>query len=377
MKPVFCPNSRCDLHDPAHSILQSQWYQHNGYHDTKVVGRVQRYRCKRCRKTFSTRTFHLDYCTKKTISYEEIMNRVSGSESISRIARNLHVLPNSIQNRIDRLSRNCLAMHERLEKDIRLQEDLVADGFESFDRSQYFPNNINILVGNDSQYLYGYTHTTIRRKGRMKKEQREKRGELEKMYRAPRAGIEKSFRMLMRIIPRIWEEQIHPQLILSTDEHPTYPRAIEALPELRDGKERRAFHHHRYSSKKGRTVLNPLFAVNYYDRELRKDTMAFQRETKCFCRNVANGLSRIAVYQAWHNFQKSHRIKTTANPKSVHGVYAGIQEMRIAEELLRLYCERSFLTHLVLREERRILWTKSSVTPLKTKRDYIPSYAWN
>jgi hypothetical protein len=32
-----------------------------------------------------------------------------------------------------------------------LREDLAADGFESFNGSQYFPNNFNILVGKRSQ----------------------------------------------------------------------------------------------------------------------------------------------------------------------------------------------------------------------------------
>ncbi|GAB1432910.1 hypothetical protein MASR2M29_15350 [Spirochaetota bacterium] len=42
----------------------------------------------------------------------------------------------------------------------------TADGFESFDRSQYFPNQINLVLGKNSQFLYDYSHTTIRRKGR-------------------------------------------------------------------------------------------------------------------------------------------------------------------------------------------------------------------
>jgi transposase-like protein len=375
MNPLFCPNSTCFLHDPFEPRLQSKWYQRNGYHFTEVAGPVQRYRCKSCLKSFSDRTFSLDYYAKRTISYDDIMARVSASESISRIARSLHVLPNSIQNRIERLSRNCLAMHERVEKGVWLKENLVADGFESFDRSQYFPNNLHLLVGKDSQYLYGFTHTTIRRKGRMRREQKMKRARIEERYRAPREGIEQSFGKLMQIIPKVWKKDVYPHLILSTDEHPAYPRALEKLSELKDAEKREVFLHRRCSSKAARTRVNPLFSVNYYDRELRKDTMAFQRESKCFCRNVANGLARIAVYQAWHNYLKPHRVKTTANPEAVHGVYAGMDERVIGNELRRLYLERAFLSHMELREERGILWMKTSKTPLKEKPDYLPRYA--
>jgi len=38
----------------------------------------------------------------------------------------------------------------------------TADGFESFCVSQYFPNNIQLLVGSDSQHVYQIDYATIR-----------------------------------------------------------------------------------------------------------------------------------------------------------------------------------------------------------------------
>ena len=64
-------------------------------------------------------------------------------------------------------------------------EPLVADGFESFVRSQYFPNNINLLLTADSQLLLGATYCTIRRRGTMTEAQKKRRGELEALYRPP------------------------------------------------------------------------------------------------------------------------------------------------------------------------------------------------
>jgi hypothetical protein len=65
----------------------------------------------------------------------------------------------------------------------------VADGFESFDVSQYFPNNITIMAGEESQFLYAFSHTTIRRKGSMRPDQKRKRAALEAQWRAPREGV--------------------------------------------------------------------------------------------------------------------------------------------------------------------------------------------
>jgi transposase-like protein len=375
MKPRFCPHSHCDLHNPKHPGLQKAWYVHNGSHMTKVVGAVPRYRCQACRRTFSDRTFSIDYYTKITIPYDQVFSRLSSSESLSSIARNLAVHAPAIQNRLDRLSRSALALHDRLEKPLTLQEYLVADGFESFEVSQFFPNNINILVGKESQYLYGFTHTTIRRKGKMTREQKEKRKEVEKRYRAPRGGIESSFAELLGGIPLLWNELRLPTLSLLTDEHPSYHRAVSHVHELIAAGIHGRFSHLRFPSTLTRTVHNPLFPVNYYERELRKDIAAYHRESTCFCRNTANGLSRFAVYQAWHNFVKPYRVKRSGKRLGPHGEYAGIDREEICLEFPRLFCERIFLSHLNLRGDRLRVWMKRAMTPMKRKAEYLPKYA--
>jgi transposase-like protein len=375
MKPRFCPNSRCMFHYPESANKESSWFIHYGYHHTKVVGKVKRYRCLRCGSTFSDRTFDIDYYTKKTISYREVFFRMVSTESLSSISRNLKVRAPSVQNRIDRLSREMLALHHKLEKGFSLREDLVADGFESFDRSQYFPNNITILVGQTSQYLYGFTHTTIRRKGRMTESQKARRKELERKYRAPREGIERSFSKLLEIIPLLWNKLLISYLSLITDEHFAYPRAISHIDplvqSLRDG----TFRHTRVSSTLARTLSNLLFPVNYYDRELRKDLHAHTRESTCFCRNVANGLTRLSLYQGWHNFIKPFRVKHPGGELDPHGVYAGIEKWRIGGEMALAFKERSFLSLMDLRAERLLVWMKSARTPLKEGHDYLPKYA--
>jgi|GEM_PF-4274898 len=46
--------------------------------------------------------------------------------------------------------------------------------------------------------------------------------------------------------------------------------------------------HRRYSSRLPRTVGNPLFPVNYIDRECRKDMAEYVRETIRFARSAHN-----------------------------------------------------------------------------------------
>lgn len=371
MIPPFCPNSACSLHQKVPSEGSTQWWKANGFHKTKVVGRVRRFQCRTCGKTFSTRTFQLDYYTKKTVDYRAIFFKNTSAECVNAVARNLELRPEVVLNRIERLARNCLAMHHSLEGKRPLLEDLCADGFESFDRSQYFPNHIAILVGDESQQLYSFAHATIRKKGKMTKRQKRVREELEKQYRAPRGGVKASFAKATEVITGKWDSSKHPKLYLTTDEHQAYPRALASLPFAKSPD----FTHRKVSSKLSRTKDNPLFPVNYMDREFRKDHAEHHRESTCFVRNVANGLTRLAMYQCWHNYWKSHRINSKKEREPVHAVVSGIDEREVEDAKSRLFVERAFLSRTPLPEWALDVWLRRSKTPLKEKPEYLPAFA--
>lgn len=373
--PPFCPNPLCHLHNPLPVPRQASFWVHTGRFFTRRSGIVQRFRCPDCGTGFSESTFSIDYYAKKRLDYQEIHRATISSESISSIARHLGCSIESIQNRQDRLGRNCLAFHARVIEGHKLAEDLCADGFESFDRSQYFPNAINILVGKDSQFLYGATHATLRRKGRMTPGQKRRRAAYDARFSIPSGSLTKSFVGLMEGIEPMWTHRDHRPLVLRTDEHPVYPRAITRITSLREGILAGTFVHEAFSSKLPRTVENPLFPVNYYDRELRKDIAAYRRESTCFTRNVANGLMRFSQHMVWHNYRKPHRIVSTAEKPKSHAVVAGLDEKRINRELSRLYSDRAFLSHQALSNEATRIWLKKHPTPLKLKNDYCPRFA--
>ncbi|MDX9784490.1 MAG: hypothetical protein RBT72_07050, partial [Spirochaetia bacterium] len=118
---------------------------------------------------------------------------MSSCESLSAIGQALGASTDTISNRISRASRQALAVASARSSSLTPDEDLVADGFESFCRSQYFPNNITLLVGSSSQYVYAADHVTLRRKGRMTDQQKKKRAKLEALWKPQPGGIEHSF----------------------------------------------------------------------------------------------------------------------------------------------------------------------------------------
>ncbi len=384
--PPFCPNPSCRHHQHDRTPYPAKpFFRRFGSFHSARDGLVPRFRCSACHATFSASTFSLDYYAKRTLDLPQIFRSITEGESLSAIARHLSCSPASIQNRLDRLGRASLALHTRLSSSLPLAEDLVADGFESFERSQYFPSHLNILVGSRSQFLFGFTHSTLRRKGRMSDLQKRTRATLEHRFTPPKSALFSSFSLLMREIPSHWNHSLLPSLTLTTDEHPAYPRAIASVPELFptvsssafSSSSSTVFHHRRIPSSAPRTVTNPLFPVNYYDRELRKDLAAFHRESTCYTRNVAAGLLRSACYLAWHNYQRPHRIRRTAAapPVACHAHVAGIDREDIANAWKRLFTERPFVSRDALPEWALMVWEKRCPTPLAAHPDFLPKYA--
>ena len=376
MKPNFCPNPKCVHHhdDSRSGSLPSFWVRFGSYL-TKVAGPVPRFRCIHCGKTFSERTFSVDYYTKKALDNREAFRAISAGESVSSIARKFRCSVASVQNRLERIGRNAVALQACLTEDLVLTEDLAADGFESFDRSQFFPNNINLLVGSSSQFLYAATHASLRRKGRMTASQKRMRDRYDLSFRPEPKSLQRSCERLFGTIPALWDRSSRPFLALTTDEHRVYPHALDKIAVLAAAGTEGAFVHRRCPSTEARTTWNPLFPVNYYDRELRKDIAAFRRESTCYTRNVAAGLLRFANHLAWHNYCKPHRIVSTAEKPPVHAVVAGVDGQRIPAALERMFRDRAFLSKVRLSEEWTDIWLKRHTTPLKEGAEYVPAYA--
>ncbi|MFP4178965.1 MAG: hypothetical protein ACLFSA_02825 [Spirochaetaceae bacterium] len=404
--PEFCPNQHCDYHFKGPE--GRRWYYRSGYYYTKAFGPVQRYRCRRCGFHFSQQTFRLDYFVKKPVSYRQVFERITGGGGLRGTGRSLHLSHQGIANRLGRLARQSLALQAILTAELKLQENLAADGFESFVTDQYMPNNIHILVGADSQFLYAFDYAHLRRKGRMSERQKTERQRREERYIRKPISITRSF---MRIIDdveqliyrkrdkgegqesegvdvRQWQVQESQQekiqkdrqgdscLILDTDEKLEYRRVIEGSDVLSWLAERGQFSHRRTNSRLQRTVRNPLFPVNYLDRQIRKDNANHVRETVQFSRDVDSCMERIAVYQLFHNFLKPFRVDDLQKRQLRHAEVAGIPKERIEMELFDVFRLRKFYSHVKLSFSQLLIWARMIGNRDRLSGGYRPRYVW-
>ena len=370
-RPPFCPNPSCVSHiDPlssqSHSLSHTRWYKRNGTYPTKVRGPVQLFKCLHCGRGFSTQTFSIDYYVKRSITYNRIESEIISCSSIRAASRSIGCSCDSVSNRISRLARQSISLHARVLQCIEACENFVADGFESYAVSQYHPNNIHILVGASSQFVYHCDYITLRRSGRMRDVQKRIRQALESIYCPPPQALLHSFAELLHTLADLLSRSHQEHTWLHTDKKREYRRALKQNEELMIAQAHNRFSHQCTSSRAARTAANPLFAVNYIDREFRKDLAEHVRETVRFARNVNHSMERLWVYLMHHNFTKRYRINDPVGVERRHSTEAGVNEQAARWAQQKIWKMRRFVSFEQMNESMQRVWYRRHETPLRT-----------
>ncbi len=205
-----------------------------------------------------------------------------------QIARALRCSPETVAHHIARLGRHCLLIQAQELQRIPALEEIAIDGFETFEWSQYFPFHHNVAVDVASGYFLYHTDSPLRRKGRMRAQQKRRRAQLELTFgKAPARAVEDGVRDLLIPIE---------SAVIRSDDHRAYPRAIKALE--------RPVAHLITSSKERRDQRNPLWEVNLLDLMIRHSTAAHKRETIAWAKRRQSSVERLAILQVWRNYMK-------------------------------------------------------------------------
>ena len=288
--PPFCPNPEC-RHHGAPEGWRMQCF---GFFERKAwPHRIRRFRCLTCRRCFSTQTFDTTYWLKRPDVQAPILRGLVACSGFRQLGRTHGVAGTTVQRQAERLGRHCLLFQRRHAPPRPHAEPVVLDGLVSFEFSQYWPCELNLLVGR-SHFLYGFTDSELRRTGRMRPAQKRRRAELEQRHGRPepRATEEAVAELMRQALP-----QDALELHLYSDEHAAYPRALKRFPHWR-------IHHHTTSSKAARTPANPLFPANLADALVRHSSANHKRETIAFSKRRQSAVERLAVFQVWRNFMK-------------------------------------------------------------------------
>jgi hypothetical protein len=162
--------------------------------------------------------------------------------------------------------------------------------------------------------------------------QKRKRARLEARYGRPSPrAVEHDVATLFRItLPA------RQSIVLWTDEHADYPRAIRRCDHLE-------VTHLTVSSRAARTARNPLFAINLLDLLIRHSGANHKRETIAYAKRRQMAIYRFWVFLVWRNWCKWFSELTH---ESTPAMRAGLTDRRLdPAEILR---RRLFVTHAAL-----------------------------
>lgn len=343
-RPPFCPNPACEHHVAPRDW---RWHAHGTYQRQASPRCIRRFRCAHCGRTFSTQTFSVTYWLRHPQLPLAVFHRVLACSAFRQMARESGVSHTTMMRLAARLGRHCLLFSEANRPTASLEEPLVIDGFESFEFSQYHPLHLNLAVGARSHYLYAFTATELRRKGRMTDEQRVRREQLESTFGRPDPkGIERDVAELLRLAVRKAQG-----LVVRSDEHPAYPRAFRRVPQF-------AIVHECTNSEEPRTVDNPLFPVNLADLLIRHCSGNHKRETIAFSKRMQGAIERLAVFSVWRNHVKRFS-ETRGGPTPAMALGLAQRPLTIAEVLeRRLFPGRIALPEQVMKYYRRLVMTR-------------------
>lgn len=358
--PVHCPWKECSDHSPGPRSSRYRFH-HHGYYERKCAPhRIPRFRCCRCKRTYSRQTFSTTYYAKRPKLLSLIAGLLQASACFRQIARTLGCAHATVGRAAARLGRHCMLLLARALTEIGpVDEPLVIDHFEAFELSQDLPFGIGTVVGHRSWFVYGLDPAIHGRGGRLTAGQRLRLAQ--RKVRERRGGYRGSFARLLDSLAGSAPEN---GLTLVTDGHASYAEA------LRDHPERTRFRHlavpnpergpkgsPRSEEAKFRDAL--MFPSDLLHALLRHSAKHHTRETIAFPRRLNAALERGFLYAAWRNFVKgrSERKPDRRTPAMLLGLTDAPWSWP------RVLGRRLFFSHLTLPASWARLYRRDWTTP--------------
>jgi len=356
-RPPHCPNPNCRYHN---GVTDRWGFKRKGYYYRRnTPHRIQRFTCLHCKRTFSSQTFSTTYWLKRPGLLADIFMMAAGGSCNRQMARTLLCSPSTVALQLSRLGRHCLLFQARDLSSLRIR-DIVIDGFETFEWSQYFPFHHNVAVDAATGFFICHTDSPLRRKGRMTRHQKRRRIELEvQLGRPDPKAVEKGIRELVETITGGTQT-----IRIRSDDHRAYPRAMRSID--------CTITHQITPSRERRDQHNPLWEVNRLDMMIRHSLAAHKRETIAFAKRRQSSAEKLTIFQVWYNYVKRRWEK---GPKESAAMLHGLRRhMLSAKDVLS---RRLFPAHV----ELPVIWSEYYNRSVETatipvNRRHTLSYAY-
>jgi transposase-like protein len=348
--PDHCPRFTCTYS----SSPPPGWFCRYGHYRCAAHGRIQRYRCRGCRHTFSDQTRSLHFFAKRRLPLRALWYSLLAGASCREIARRYHTSSSTIQNALLRLGRQAMAAQLQLLAALNPPARVVYDGLRSCLTSQDYPCELTTAVEPAGETILTISHTVRGRGGAMNAAQRRRVAAKRRVWQPEHGAMSGDIRRLHREIWEYLRSPLDAPAVIDTDEHPLYRALLRNDPVAVHLRLARQLEHHRTCSRAPRTITNPLFAVNYIDRLLRHRLREHTRETIAIGRNATLQMHRAWIFAVDHNCLREYRVKRVQLGRHAEqGAVSSSVVRRVEEELFRRRIE---VRGLPVPETIRLVW---------------------
>ena len=267
--PPCCPYRYCSSHfDPRTGFCIRFGY----FKPQCRPHRVQRFRCRSCRRTFSRQTFRADFRDRKPHLNAALFCWVASGVGIRESSRRTGLSLRCTELKLRKIGRHLRRLNLNLRHSFGGDARFHMDELETYEeRRNTRPLSIPVLIESETRFIVWAESAPIRPRGTMTPKRLKAIQESE-----IRHGIRKdtSRRSVRRTLERGAElAKGSERVLLQTDEKSSYPGTARRC----FGRDRLA--HEKTNSKLVRATWNPLFAINHEEAVMRDLMGRLRRES--------------------------------------------------------------------------------------------------
>ena len=247
--PPFCPNRDCEQHQQP---VAGFFRRHGFYVAACRPDPVPRFRCRTCRRTFSTQTFRQDYRDRRPELNEPLFKSLVSSTGYRQFARIVRMAVGAAQRKARKIACHAGFLHENLSTHLPVGRTFVLDEEETYEQASIRTVTMPLVVEKEHWFVVTTAVGSIRRLAPEGTARRnwQTRDEL-KHGRRPDQSAECVEAVLRALDKKLGGDR----LVLRSDLKPSYLTIAQQVFGDR-------VTHERTSSREPRTTYNPLFVVN-------------------------------------------------------------------------------------------------------------------
>jgi transposase-like protein len=263
-----------------------------GFYFRKSDGQViQRYRCFKCKKGFSSATGHPCYRQNKRHKNEILRKLLSSGVSLRRSARVLNLNRITVERKLLFLAE--MAKQKETERAVKREKCQIVefDDLETFEHSKCKPLSITLAVDSKSRTILDFEVSQMPAKGRLAKIAVKKYGYRRDLRSQGRA----------KLFERL-KGHVDERAIFKSDQNPHYPQDVKRYFPL-------AFHE-THKGQRGSITgqgelkkirFDPLFSLNHTCAMFRANVNRLFRKTWCTTKRPDRLAAHLRIFMNYHN----------------------------------------------------------------------------